>query len=188
MSLVDPLQLERPHGAFYSFLESCSVQEPLQSKPHGDDLAEVLLAFDFSVNVLAYNLGALVVAFLLALPVAWDREKKRSSPGLRTIPLVAMSSCAYVLVAISILGGSPDAHARMLQGLVTGVGFVGGGAILKSSDRVTGTATAASIWAMGALGAAVAYRRLEIAVLLAVVTYATLRWLRPLKKVAESDD
>ncbi|MAW61570.1 MAG: magnesium transporter MgtC [Planctomycetes bacterium] len=137
---------------------------------------------------MAYNLSALVVAFLLALPVAWDREKKKSSPGLRTIPLVSLASCAYVLISISVLEGDSGAQARILQGLVTGVGFVGGGAILKSNDHVSGTATAASIWAMGALGAAVAYRRLEIALLLAVVTFATLRWLKPLKRVACEDE
>lgn len=147
-----------------------------------DEVTRALFSFDFSLEVLAYNLSALLAAFLLALPVAWDREKRRASPGLRTFPLVSMSACAYVLVAISILEGSSDAHARMLQGLATGIGFIGGGAILKSENRVTGTATAASIWAMGAMGAAIAYRRLEIALLLTLVTYGTLKWLKPLKK------
>lgn len=145
------------------------------------DVTEGLLSFDFSVEVLVYNLAALLVCFLFALPVAWDREQGRGSVGLRTFPLVAMSACAYVLVAVSVLGGSPDAHSRILQGLATGIGFVGGGAILKSSRRVVGTATAASIWAMGAMGAAVAYRRLEIALVLSLVTLATLRWLKPFK-------
>lgn len=150
-------------------------------------ISEALFSFDFSLEVLAYNLSALIAAFILALPVGWDREQRKSSPGLRTFPLVAMSSCAYVLVAISVLGTSGDGHSRMLQGLATGIGFIGGGAILKSSNRVTGTATAASIWAMGAMGAAVAYRRLEIAVLLALVTFATLRWLMPLKPDGEDE-
>lgn len=164
-----------------------SSDEVLQGDTSVDEFSEALFSFDFSLEILAYNLGALAVAFLLALPVAWDREKKKSSPGLRTIPLVSLASCAYVLIAISVLHGDAGAQARILQGLVTGVGFIGGGAILKSSDRVTGTATAASIWAMGALGAAVAYRRLEIALLLAIVTLATLRWLKPLKDVACDD-
>ena len=71
---------------------------------------------------------------------------------------------------------------------MTGIGFVGGGAILKSEHRVEGTATAASIWAMGAMGAAVALRRLEIALVLAVVTPATLRWLKPLKRHVDGRD
>lgn len=149
--------------------------------PEVTELANAFFSFDFSFEVLAYHLSALVVSFLLALPVAWDREQQANMPGLRTFPLVAMSSCAYVLVTTSVVGSSADAQARMLQGLATGIGFVGGGAILKSDDRVSGTATAASIWTMGAMGAAVAHRRIEIALLLAIVTFGTLRWLKPFK-------
>lgn len=162
-------------------------EAPPTSQNEAGDIAGALFSFEFSLEVLAYNLSALVAAFLLALPVAWDREQQSHRPGLRTFPLVAMSSCAYVLVAISILGLHSAEHSRMLQGLATGIGFIGGGAILKSDDRVTGTATAASIWAMGAMGAALAYRRLEIAILLALVTLATLRWLKPFKQ-EELDD
>ena len=151
------------------------------------EITQALFSFDFSLEVLVYNLSALLAAFLFALPVAWDREQKRSSPGLRTFPLVAMSSCAYILVATSVLDGGPDAHSRVLQGLATGIGFIGGGAILKSDDRVRGTATAASIWAMGAMGAAIAYRRIEIALLLALITLATLRWLAPFKAEPAED-
>ena len=157
----------------------------IQGDPAGDSQAQevtrALLSFDFSLELLAYNLSALLAAFVLALPVGWDREQRKSSPGLRTFPLVAMSSCAYVLVANSVLGDGADAHSRILQGLATGIGFIGGGAILKSDDRVRGTATAASIWVMGAMGAALAYRRLEIALLMTFVTFATLRWLEPFK-------
>ena len=160
---------------------------PSVAQPQVQDITDALFSFDFSLEVLVYNLVALLITFVLAFPIAWDREQQRHSPGLRTFPLVAMSSCAYVLVALSTLGGSPDAHSRLLQGLATGIGFVGGGAILKSDDRVTGTATAASIWAMGAMGAAVAYRRVEIALLLTIVTYGTLRWLMPLKKEPSKD-
>ena len=152
---------------------------PLPQGP--DEVTEALFSFEFEPVVLAYNLSALFAAFVLALPVAWDREQQRNSPGLRTFPLVAMGSCAYVLIAQAAFDASPDAMARILQGLATGIGFVGGGAILKSDHRVTGTATAAGIWTMGALGAAVALRRLEIALLLSVVTLATLRWLKPFK-------
>jgi len=149
-----------------------------------EELRDALFSFDFDWVVLAYNLSAITVAFLLALPVGWDREQKKSSPGLRTFPLVAMSSCAYLLVARSAIGQDDAALARILQGLATGIGFIGGGAILKSEKRVSGTATAASIWTMGAMGAAIALRRMEIAILLSVVTFATLRWLAPFK----SDD
>lgn len=65
---------------------------------------------------------------------------------------------------------------------MTGIGFIGGGAILKGGVSVHGTATAASIWNTGAIGAAVAYGRYEIAILLSLVNFATLHFLTPLKR------
>ena len=127
------------------------------------------------------SLGKLAVAYLLALPVAWDREKEARSAGLRTFPLVAIASCGYMLFAVELFIDSPDAQARLIEGLITGIGFIGGGAILKDRGSVHGTATAASIWNTGAIGAAVAYERYEIALVLSVINFATLRFLSPFK-------
>jgi putative Mg2+ transporter-C (MgtC) family protein len=120
-------------------------------------------------------------AFLLALPIAFEREYTSGRMGLRTFPLVAVASCSYVLIAISALGNDPVAQSRIIQGLMTGVGFIGGGAILKTGNDVKGTATAASIWSTGALGAAVAYNRYEIAIILSIINLLALRLLRPLR-------
>jgi putative Mg2+ transporter-C (MgtC) family protein len=64
---------------------------------------------------------------------------------------------------------------------MSGIGFVGGGAILKDGTNVRGTATAASVWSTGAVGAAVAFARYEIAVLIMLLNFIVLRWLSPLK-------
>ena len=72
-------------------------------------------------------------AFLLVLPVAWGREKSTRIMGLRTFPLVSVASCAYVLIAVSVIGPAADAQSRIIQGLMTGIGFIGGGAILKDA-------------------------------------------------------
>jgi putative Mg2+ transporter-C (MgtC) family protein len=90
-----------------------------------------------------------------------------------------MASCGYLLV----LGPQPDvaSQSRVLQGLITGIGFVGGGAILKEGGTVRGTATAASIWNAGVIGASVAMNHLEIAILLSALNLLTLRALLPLK-------
>lgn len=119
-------------------------------------------------------------AFFLALPVGWEREKSTRIMGLRTFPLVAVASCAYVLIAIAVVGPGEDAQARIIQGLMTGIGFIGGGAILKDEASVRGTATAASVWMVGALGAAVGYGRWEIAILISLVTFLILRFLTPI--------
>ncbi len=121
-----------------------------------------------------FNLWHLAVAYALALPVAFDREVDSRSAGLRTFPLVAIAACGYTLVGLSVLS-STDAEARVLQGIITGIGFIGGGAILKSGGTVSGTATAASIWTTGLIGVAVATDRFEIALLLSIITVLTLQ-------------
>lgn len=132
------------------------------------------MTIDVDWSVVTYNLYHIGIAFLLALPVAFDREKKSRSAGLRTFPLVAMAACGYALVGASVLT-TTDAEARVLQGIITGIGFIGGGAILKSGSSVRGTATAASIWNMGLIGIAVAFDRYEIAILLSLFNIAVLR-------------
>ena len=130
------------------------------------------------------NLAHLGIAFLLALPVAWDREKSSRGAGLRTFPLVAVAACGYMLTGLSVLE-SGDAQARILAGLITGIGFIGGGAILKSKGTVSGTATAASIWNTGLIGVSVAYDLFEIAILMSLINFVTLRYAHRIKSVAE---
>ena len=126
----------------------------------------------------------LAVAYALALPIGWDREQEERSAGIRTFLLVAVAACGFVLIGIRVLGADSMGQARTLEGLITGVGFIGGGAILKHAGRASGTATAASLWATGALGAAVGYGLYDIAAILSLVTYLTLRYLVPLKQAA----
>ncbi|WP_180538408.1 MgtC/SapB family protein [Nevskia soli] len=132
------------------------------------------------------NAERIGLAYLIALPLGIEREQEAHSVGVRTFPIVAMASCGYVLISQALLappGGTPDpaAVSRMLQGLVAGIGFVGGGAILKEGVTIHGTAAAASIWNVGAIGAAVALGRTEIAVLLSLLNLATLYLLIPLR-------
>jgi putative Mg2+ transporter-C (MgtC) family protein len=119
------------------------------------------------------------LAYLLTAGIGWEREQEAEGAGVRTFPIVGMASCGYML----LLGQSPDAdpQSRLLQGLITGIGFIGGGAILKEREKVTGTATAASVWNAGIIGAAVGMNHYSIAITLAVLNLLTLRALTPLK-------
>src|SRR5215218_5232517 len=92
------------------------------------------------------HLIALAVAYLLALPIGWNRERAERSAGLRTFPLVAVATCGIVQATEGLLNGHPEGTARIIEGLMTGMGFIGGGAILKDNGSVRGTATAASLW------------------------------------------
>lgn len=130
---------------------------------------------------LASHLAALLIAYLLALPIGWNREKAERTAGLRTFPLVAIASCGFVQAAESMAGGSPEALARIIEGVIVGMGFIGGGAILRMKHSVHGTATAASLWVTGALGVAVGLGSVDVAVMLAALTFLTLSVLSPLK-------
>jgi putative Mg2+ transporter-C (MgtC) family protein len=105
---------------------------------------------------------------------------------LRTFPLVGIASCAFTLIGEASMK-DPDAMGRVLQGVVTGIGFIGGGAILKEGGTVRGTATAASVWATGAIGACSALGLYDIAIVVSVVTFVTLRLLTPLKSEREKE-
>jgi putative Mg2+ transporter-C (MgtC) family protein len=127
------------------------------------------------------HVAALVVAYLLALPVGWNREKEERSAGLRTFPLVAVAACGFVQAAEGLAHQEPEAMARIVEGIITGMGFIGGGAILRLKDSVKGTATAASLWATGAMGTAVGLGSYDVAVVLSLITLLTLWILSPLK-------
>jgi putative Mg2+ transporter-C (MgtC) family protein len=133
---------------------------------------------------IAPHLAALAAAYALAFPIGWNREREARSAGLRTFPLVAVASCGFVQATESLVHGSPEATSRIIEGLITGMGFIGGGAILKEGGSVSGTATAASLWATGAIGAAVGLGSYDVAVAVALFTILTLQFLPPLKSLA----
>jgi len=130
----------------------------------------------------------LMIAYILALPIGWHREKEQHSVGVRTIPLVGMASCAYIIIANPPGHFSLDAQSRVIQGLLAGIGFIGGGAILKAEGNVHGTATAASIFSTGVVGAAVATDRYWLAALLAALNLFTLWVLLPIKQKLDRED
>ena len=121
------------------------------------------------------SLLKIVIAYALALPVGWERERHERSAGLRTFPLVAVASCAYILVGVRYFGTHYDAESRVIQGLIGGIGFIGAGTILRVQHEVVGTATAASLLATGIIGMAVAFGIYDIAVLLSALSLFTLR-------------
>ena len=103
----------------------------------------------------------LCVATLAGAVLGWERSRQnRAIMGLRTVTLVALASC--IAVQAIVHSGLPqmnaDAAGRVVQGVLSGVGFIGAGALLHRGDdsQVHGLATAASIWVAAAMGAAAA--------------------------------
>lgn len=127
------------------------------------------------------HLVRLTLAFLFALPIAWNREQGTRSAGLRTFPIVALTSCGFVVLAIEVLGERSLGQARILEGLITGIGFIGGGAILKAGNTTHGTATAASILNTGIVGGAVGFGYYDIGFVLALANFLVLVILGRLK-------
>ena len=119
------------------------------------------------------------IAFILSLPIALNREMKDNDAGLRTFPLVTIASCAFMLVGMDIYDSAGE--ARIMYAIITGMGFIGGGAIFKNEEGSKGTATAASLWNTGAIGISVAYGRYEIAIILSFVGFLILQFSEPFK-------
>lgn len=147
-------------------------------------IADIFGAQDFNI---VPHLAAMIAAYLLALPIGWNRERAERSAGIRTFPLVALASCGIVEAAESLTRDSPEAMARIVEGIITGMGFIGGGAILRMKESVKGTATAASLWATGAMGMAVGLGSYDVAILISLVTWLTLWVFSPLREAMRPD-
>lgn len=117
----------------------------------------------------------LVVALLLGAIVGYQREKAGKAAGLRTHMLVAMATTLFVLAGVSA-ELSAEGISRVIQGVATGIGFIGTGAIIKLSEKreIHGLTTAASVWMTSALGVAVGLGRIGIAILCVALTWIVL--------------
>lgn len=123
----------------------------------------------------------LLLAGLLGGLLGYEREHKGKAAGIRTHMLVAMGAALFVLVPE--LGGMTVADmSRVIQGVVTGIGFLGAGAIIKHRDEedVQGLTTAAGIWMTAAIGVACGLGRETTALLSALLALAVLALLPPL--------
>jgi len=97
----------------------------------------------------------LLIAAILGGLLGYERERRRKAAGLRTHMLVALGAALFVMVPVQA-GMDGDDISRVIQGIVTGIGFLGAGTILKGSsiEDVKGLTTAAGIWLTAAIGIA----------------------------------
>ncbi len=94
----------------------------------------------------------LVLAVISGGLIGLEREVVHKPAGIRTHMLVCLGSVLFVLVTVETL---PNETARIIAGIATGIGFLGAGTIFKAKDEVHGLTTAASIWAVAAVGIAI---------------------------------
>jgi putative Mg2+ transporter-C (MgtC) family protein len=154
--------------------------------PH-ETLASYWSAAEVSTNILIFMnlLGALA----LGLIVGYERSYHGRAAGMRTYGLVCMASAAITVVAgypLFWYGGQsgvlvgPD-PTRVIQGVVTGVGFLGAGVIMREGLNISGLTTAASIWASSAIGILVGVGFYAAAILLTLLSAASMLWISRLE-------
>jgi putative Mg2+ transporter-C (MgtC) family protein len=123
----------------------------------------------------------LIIAASLGLLLGYEREVHKRPAGLRTHSLICMGAALFTVLSMSFAGENVDT-SRIAAGVVTGIGFIGGGIIFKSEERVIGLTTAAELWVVGAIGIAVGVGYYMAAI---VTTLIVLFILVPLKHIAD---
>jgi len=150
-----------------------------------EELAASLPDARQAVRVTLRLLAALVVGAI----IGYQRERAGKAAGLRTHMLVAMGTAMFVLAAAES-GMEQDALSRVVQGLATGIGFLGAGAILKLENErlIRGLTTAAGIWMTAALGVAIGFGHLGTAAVGVVFTWTVLALLIRLEKLIDASN
>ncbi len=143
-------------------------------------------------------IGRLLLALLLGGLIGMERQRKRgknNAAGFRTHILVTVGSCIFMLVSISmpmIIYAMPTGivnnadPGRIAAQVVSGIGFLGAGAILQGKSRIHGLTTAASLWVVAAIGLAVGAGLYLTAIVATLLTFMILSWFSHLEDRAEA--
>lgn len=132
----------------------------------------------------------LIAAMIAGAVIGYQRERSGKAAGLRTHMLVCMGTTLFVVAGMQI-GMEQDALSRVIQGLATGIGFIGAGAILKmeTTTRIHGLTTASGIWITAAIGVLVGLGRLGTAALAVLLTLVVLALIVKVEdNIGEHDD
>ena len=126
----------------------------------------------------------LLLAAALGAAIGVEREYRQKPAGLRTNILIAVGAALFTILSIAMghAGGTPD---RIAAQIVTGIGFLGGGAILRTQDTVHGMTTAATIWVNAAIGVAAGAGQYGLATATAMLTLVVLAVLPPIEAYFE---
>ncbi len=148
----------------------------------GDDNAMPWPEFSFAAWL--GSLASLTVAFLLGAVIGFERQARQRNAGLRTNTLVAVGAAVFVDLAVhfhQIHGGTPS-PLHVIAYVVSGIGFLGAGAIMKEGATITGLNTAATLWGSAAVGCCAGAKLFPEAILAAAFVLASNTLLRPVAK------
>lgn len=121
----------------------------------------------------------LLISVILGGAIGIERHIHDKPAGLRTNILICLGSCVFTIISTNLAGSEPG---RIAAQIVTGIGFLGAGAIIQSGGSVHGLTTAAGIWIVAAIGMACGTRMYFLAVFAAVLTLVVLLLLPPFEK------
>lgn len=131
-------------------------------------------------------LQKIVLTILLCSLIGYEREIRRKGAGIRTHVLVGVGSALIVLTSFFVYDIYKDVAivdpTRMITGIVTGVGFLCAGAIIRGGNQVSGLTTAATLWIVSGIGMAVGAGQYMAAIVFTVVVFFVLIGLRSLEK------
>jgi len=125
-------------------------------------------------------IGRLLLAAGLGAVIGAEREFHNKAAGLRTNTLIALGAAIFTLLSLLMAQGSTADPTRITSQIVTGIGFLGGGVILRTGLQVQGLTTAATIWVNAAIGAAAGAGQYRIAIAATVTALFVLAALAPL--------
>lgn len=114
--------------------------------------------------------------------LGFEREWRQKSAGLRTNILIAMGSALFTVMSIDVSTGSGGDSTRIASGIVTGIGFIGAGAIMRTGAGIKGLTTAAMIWVNAAIGVAVGGGEYRVATIATIVALVVLVLLDPVER------
>ena len=126
----------------------------------------------------------LLLSAALGAVIGLEREYRRKPAGLRTNILIAIGSALFTILSLSMTGATGD-PSRVAGQIVTGIGFLGGGAILRNRDTVHGMTTAATIWVNAAIGVACGTGQYALAATATALTLVVLVVLPPIETYFE---
>jgi putative Mg2+ transporter-C (MgtC) family protein len=131
----------------------------------------------------------MVVAAILGAVIGYEREKAKKAAGLRTHILVTLGTCVFVLGGAGF-GMNSDGLSRIIQGITTGVGFIGAGSILKLNNErdIRGLTTSAGIWMASAIGVAAGLGEIGLAVVATAVGIIVLALVKTQDNTDDDDD
>lgn len=135
--------------------------------------------FQSFVNLNLENIFLILIALLLSSIVGWERELKHKPAGLRTHVLVCVSSCVLVIVTKKYI---PFDYGRVIQGIITGIGFIGAGTIISQQKQVIGITTAASILFVSTLGIIIGLGEVPLAIFSTILAFLILKYFRSLEE------